>query len=507
MKKPVLLGFMGNRGFFPSDFVSQGAKETRTVVNHILGDRVDYVDLGGIETYADAKKAAQKAQEYKLNPDGEGAIGIILSMYNFSDENGIRDFCRLADLNIPILIHTEPDAKNKGKMGEPGRRDGACGRFSAANALRHIGYPYTLTTKHVESVTSEVFADDLRAFYATCQIATRFRRRGRGVRVGMVGNGPDAFQTITTASTELLGHMGMNTVGMELIELDRKMQKVSDSDLQTKIAEIKSYMDASRLPDNSLRTIGRMGIVFDRFVKEHDLDGLAVRCWTEMQKYKIGGETGVVPCTCMSMLSEKFFPSACESDLSGWMGMYLLQTSSGLIPALADWNNMFEGSAGDDNIVDLFHCGVWAKSVLRQGSHLADQQIIATDPEVRQENTWGTIEGDLIAGDCAYFRPCTNAREGKIFLYGGTGEVVSDTIKTFGTKGRVRINNLQKFFSHITQIERAVEHHIPVVVGKRKQIELAVKAVRDSVTYLNHQAGRNAAGTELIEYYEHNGWM
>lgn len=57
-RKPVLLGFMGNRGFFPTEFTVDGAKATQTSVNTILGDGVDYVDLGNIETYADAKRAA-----------------------------------------------------------------------------------------------------------------------------------------------------------------------------------------------------------------------------------------------------------------------------------------------------------------------------------------------------------------------------------------------------------------------------------------------------------------
>ncbi len=499
-KKPVILGFMGNRGFFPTEFTVDGAKATQSAVNKILGDKVEYIDLGSIESYANAKAAAFKAQEYKQDPDGNGAIGVICSMYNFSDENGIRDFLRLADLEIPVLIHTEPDTRGKTKMGETGRRDGACGRFSVANALRHIGYEYTLTTKHCEAVDSEEFAKDLQAFYGTCELVKRFRRRGRGVRVGLVGSGPDAFQTVTTVSTELMGHMGLNTVGMELIELDRKMRDVDAERIKNRMMEIRDYLDASLLPEDSVEAIARMGLVFDDFIEANDLDGIAVRCWTEMQKYKIGG-VGIVPCTCLSMLSDKMFPAACETDIAGWMGMYMLQTASELVPVLGDWNNMFDD---DREEVDLFHCGVYAKSTMREGAKLADQQIIATDPDVGQANTWGTVDGDLKAGTCAFLRPCTNARDGSIFMYGGVGEVIDETCDTFGTTGRIYIPEIQGLFRYLTDPSRSVEHHTPLIVGDKRTIEIAMKAVKDAVPYINRQAGKNASGVDLVEYYEHS---
>lgn len=332
-------------------------------------------------------------------------------------------------------------------------------------------------------------------------MVNKFRRRGRGVRVGLVGSGPDAFQTVTNVSAELFGHMGLNTVGMELIALDREMQRIEPKSIHSKIEEIRNYLDASALPPDSLETIARMGIVFDRFIEDNDLDGIAVRCWTEMQKYKIGGKTGIVPCTCMSMLSDKLYPAACETDIAGWMGMYMLQSASNLIPVLGDWNNMFNDEREE---VDLFHCGVWAKSVLREGARLADQQIIATDPDVGPANTWGTVDGSLKAGTCAFLRPCTNAREGSIFMYGGVGEVSEEAIDTFGTTGRIKIPKIQELFRYLTDPSRSVEHHTPLVVGSKKTIELAMKAVRDAVPYINNQAGFNQAGTPLVDYYEHS---
>lgn len=499
--QPVILGFMGNRGFFPTAFTEEGAGATRSAVERTLGGRVRYVDLGNVESYADARAAAGAAQQYRRTPDGGGAIGVICSMYNFSDENGIRDFLRLADLDVPVLLHTEPDVRGLGRMGQKGRRDGACGRFSAANALRHIGYPYTLTSRHCEAASSAAFARDLQAFHASCVLASKFRRRGRGVRLGLVGSGPDAFQTVTTVSTELLGHMGLSTVGLELLALDRQMRQVSPAQLANKLEAVSSYIAASDVPRASLEAIARMGVVFDRFVEENDLDGIAVRCWTEMQQYQVGGGVGVMPCTCMSMLSDKLIPAACETDIAGWMGMYMLQCASGLVPVLGDWNNMYDD---DREEVDLFHCGVWAKRVMRPGARITRQEILATQADIGEENTWGAVDGELAAGTCAFLRPCTNAREGSVFLYAGVGRVSEEGIDTFGTRGRLQIPRLQQLFRHLTEPERAVEHHTALVVGTSETIELALKAIRDAVPYINAQAGLNRNGRPLVDFYEHS---
>jgi hypothetical protein len=40
---------------------------------------------------------------------------------------------------------------------------------------------------------------------------------------------------------------------------------------------------------------------------------------------------------------------------------------------------------------------------------------------VGQDNSWGAVDGDLKPGTCAFLRPCTNAREGNVFIYAQAG--------------------------------------------------------------------------------------
>ena len=384
---PTLILVHGHRPTFPARLVEEGAAAMRTAVAAVAGERLRIVDLGPLADAEQARQAAIAAQAHRRGPQGPGCIGIIVSMFNFSSETAIRDFVRLAELEVPILIHTEADSDAPGRMGSAARRDGACGRLSVCNALRHIGARYTTTRKHVVQVDSAEFAEDLAAFIGACAIADRFRRRGRGLRLGLIGSPPDDFQTMTTVSTELLGHIGLQTTTLDLLALDRRMRACPADQVQAQRHRIAEYLPSRNMPEQAADALARLGVVFDTFIAENDLDGLAVRCWSELQEYRIGGVCGISPCTCMSMLSDRLLPAACEVDIAGWMSMMLLQTASGLVPALADWNNM-RAEAPDE--IDLFHCGVWAKRLLREGGRITSHAILGPVDGIGADNAWGS---------------------------------------------------------------------------------------------------------------------
>ena len=102
--------------------------------------------------------------------------------------------------------------------------------------------------------------------------------------------------------------------------------------------------------------MAKMGAVIDRWMGDMRLDATAIQCWTAMEEF-----FGIVPCTCMSMMSNDLRASACEVDITGALSMYALQLASQAPSALVDWNNNY---GGDEDQCVLFHCGNFAKSFL-----------------------------------------------------------------------------------------------------------------------------------------------
>jgi len=164
---------------------------------------------------------------------------------------------------------------------------------------------------------------------------------------------------------------------------------------------------------------------------------------------------GVVPCAVMSMLSNNLFPSGCETDVTGVIGMVALQLASGKPSALVDWNNNY----GDDpNKGVIFHCSNWPKHFFLETPKMGYQAIIAGT--VGKENTYGTVEGRLKAGPLTYCRVSTDDAQGTISAYVGEGELTDDPLETFGGYGVVQIPNFQGLLHYLC--ENGFEHHVAI---------------------------------------------
>jgi len=163
---------------------------------------------------------------------------------------------------------------------------------------------------------------------------------------------------------------------------------------------------------------------------------------------------GVVPCTVMSMLSNTLMPSACETDITGAIGMYAMALASGRPSALVDWNNNY-GEDPDKGMI--FHCSNLPKAVFADMT-MDYQEIIAGT--VGKENTYGTVVGRIKSGPFTYCRVSTDDERGVIRAYLGEGKLTDDPVETFGGYGVVNIPNFQGLLHHIC--ENGFEHHVAI---------------------------------------------
>jgi L-fucose isomerase-like protein len=444
--RPVTLAvIVGNRGFFPHWLAGEGREIILGLlenagINVIITPAED-TNNGAIESLAEAHLCADLFKQHRDEIDG-----VLVTLPNFGDERAIANTLRFAGLDVPVLIHAFPDVV--AKMDIKHRRDSFCGKMSACNNLKQYGIKYSLTRLHTVDPTSQSFMNDLLWFAGVCRVV----RGMRTARLGMMGARPKEFKTVRF-SEKLLDQAGISVETLDLSEVYGQIERLQDTapEVQAKLGAIRNYARTANVPELSLMRMAKFGVVLDSWMDGNELDATAIQCWTSMEEY-----FGVVPCTLMSMSSNKLNPSACETDIVGALAMLALQLASGKPSALVDWNNNY-GDDPDKGVV--FHCSNLPKDVFIDDIPVMDyQEIIAGS--VGKANTWGTIYGKIKKNPFTYLRISTDDFAGKITAYTGEGDFTDDPIDTFGGYGVVQVPRYQDLLAYIC--ENGYEHHVTI---------------------------------------------
>ncbi len=439
---------VGNRGFFPDVLAKEGRRDILKVLRESGYDSVvlpmTETKFGAVETFEDARKCAALFASKADKIDG-----IIVTLPNFGEERGVAEAVKRSGLNVPILIQAEEDAAGQMAMGR--RRDSFCGKISVCNNLRQAGIPFTLTASHTVKVVSDEFKRDLDEFAAVCRVVKGLKN----IRFGAIGSRPAAFNTVRY-SEKILEFADIAVEPVDLYEILSKVDRLADKApaVRAKLNAIRKYTNVQTIPPDSLLKMAKFGAVIDAWVKEKELAGTAIQCWTALEEY-----FGIVPCTLMSMMSESLLPSACEVDVTGLLAMYILQLAGGSPSALLDWNNNFEG---DPNKCVLFHCSNLPKSFFKT-DRMDFQEIIAGS--VGRDNAYGTIVGRIKPSPATFCRTSTDDVEGLLRAYVGQGTFTNDKLETFGGYGVIKIDNLQMLLNYICQM--GFEHHVAVNLCER----------------------------------------
>jgi len=451
MKQTTLGVIVGNRGFFPKHLCVSG-RETILRILEEEGLAAIALDLestpyGSIESLNDAHQCADLFRAHRDEIDG-----VLVTLPNFGDERAIANALRWAELDVPVLVHAFPDDVLKMTIAD--RRDSFCGKMSACNNLRQYGIPYTLTSLHTVDPESQSFRDDLQRFAATCRVV----RGLKNARIGLIGARPTNFNTVRF-SEKLLERAGISVETLDLSEVFGRAARVKEDDplFKEKYEQILAYVPTRGTPGESLIRMAKFGVIVDDWMQEKQLVATAIQCWTAMQEYY-----GVVPCTLMSMMSNQMMPSACETDITGVVGMYALALASGKPSALVDWNNNY---MDDPDRGVIFHCSNLPKDVFADTT-ISEADIPVMDYQaiiagtVGKEKTYGTIVGRMRAEPFTYCRVSTDDLNGRILAYVGEGELTDEPLTTFGGYGIVHLPSFQKLLRFIC--ENGFEHHTAV---------------------------------------------
>lgn len=444
MQKKITFGLIiGTRNIFNAQLASAARDKLLALLDNLGFGYVipgaNATPAGVIETRADAKICAELFKAHRDEIDG-----IIVVLPNFGDEQGIIQTLELANLNVPVLVQACNDEMDK--VDVKSRRDAFCGKISVCNNLYQYHIPFTDTTAHTCDIDGELFKQDVQSFAAVCRVVKGLRN----ARIGAFGTRPGAFQTVRY-SEKILQASGIAVVPVDLSEIIARAQAKDEkaAAVKEKLAAIKAYGKIpSDIHTQSVLRQAKLSVVFDELMEEHELDASAIQCWNSIEEHY-----GCATCLSMSMMGERYLPSACEADVTGAVSMYALLLASGSIPALLDWNNNF-GQHPDQCVCT--HCSNYPKSFMGNKIEISKLDVLGT--VIDREKCFGAIKGKVAGGSMTYFRVSTDDTKGRIKSYLGEGQFTNDSFGMDGGIAVCRVKNLRALLSYLCQ--NGFEHHV-----------------------------------------------
>lgn len=437
----VKLGFLpSNRGFFSKELAAKMRQQALDALTQsgaeVVAPTPDQMPVGCVETIGHAEFCAELFRR-------SGVHGILIGAMNFGDEQSAAWTVKKADLRVPILLFGGQEEAALTPTAD--RRDAFCGLLSIGEALRQIGAKYSSPRRPICFPSDRAFAEDLAWFVGVCRVVHGLKN----ARYGQIGARPEAFWTCRF-DEKALQRLGPTTVVLDLSEVIGGAAKISDSDpeVQAIMRETREYADATAILDASMIRMAKFELFLRRWREEHAIDAFAVQCWTSIQQ-----NYGISSCTVMSRFADMAVPAACEADILGAMSMHACQLASGRAAALADWNNLHND---DDELVNLWHCGVFPASMARAKPQLATHGVLVKSGAAAAENAQGVIELEMAESPITLARLTQDDSRHKALVV--QGRVESNAAATFGSYGWCRVKNLGTLYRDV--LLNHFPHHV-----------------------------------------------
>jgi L-fucose isomerase-like protein len=445
MTPQTLALYFGNRGFFPEKLIAEARREVQAAVGRLgmasLGLDDAATRFGAVETADEGRRFAAFLAAHRGEFDG-----VVLSLPNFGDENGA--VAALQDCGVPILVQAYPD--EIGRMGFADRRDAFCGKLSIMDVFGQNCIRFTAWPPHVVHPASPGFAEQLRWFAAVCRVVKGLRR----TTIGAIGARTTAFKTVRFDEVALQRH-GVTVESLDLSEVFARVRGIAPGSpaLREKGERLAAYTSWTGVPPEKVEALARLGVVLDELIAEYRLDGLALRCWIEIEK-----ELGVSPCVLLSELNDRGTVAACELDVLNAVAMRALSLASTRPATCLDWNNNYADAP--DKCV-LFHCGPVPRSLMTARGHVVDHPMFAKS--FGPGSGFGCNVGRIAPAPISFASAKTD--DGRLVFYLGEGEFTTDPIEPafFGCAGVAAIDRLQDRLLAIGK--QGFRHHVSVTAG------------------------------------------
>ncbi|NVM36089.1 MAG: fucose isomerase [Candidatus Lokiarchaeota archaeon] len=274
--------------------------------------------------------------------------------------------------------------------------------------------------------------------------AIRIIKSFKSSHIGIIGFRAKGFFNLDVDELDLFKETG---ILIDHFELNNIIDfHVEDNEINERKMQIKSIFDVSEISNDQLGKVAALTVKFDNFIKNYNLDAIAIRCWPEF-----ASNFGISPCATMSLLQSEGKILACEGDILGSLSMLAHKAIGGRTPFLADFSQI----DFSENFGLLWHCGVAA-------CNLWDEKCLRSLDSYFAEGKGVTADFVMKSGDLSLLRIDYASGEYRIFLQDAKGIPMKKELKGTYVKAEFK-EGVKNIFDKI--VENGIAHHISVVYG------------------------------------------
>jgi L-fucose isomerase-like protein len=232
----------------------------------------------------------------------------------------------------------------------PGMETGAlCGVQQLTACLKPWGIPYYSVFGTLESADCRVQA---KQFLMAAALAYRLRR----MRIGLAGYPANGMGDIVFNPCILRKVLGPRIVSLDVPRLLEAAQAVPDRQVESHWREVVRRTGKCSISETDGLEAMKTLVAVRQLVDEHGLDALAVGCYPHLM--------GRV-CLVASLLADEGIPLACEGDVHGAIGQWMLTLLTGEPTHNTDWLDPL-----DDDTVVFSHCGAGSFSLAERPNEI-----------------------------------------------------------------------------------------------------------------------------------------
>ena len=405
----------------------------------IIAPEESLTPKGLVRDDSDAKKVIELFKTKDL-------AGILIGTMTFGDELSAITIAEKMP-EMPILLF----GTKEGAFTQDGNRrsDSFCGTLSVASGLYRRGIPFAFLA--ICFPEEDIFNQDIKDFVRTCAAVKGFI----GAKIGQVGPRPESFETCAINEFPMIEQFAQRIVPISLADIFHTAKTVQEREVSQIIEEIKERANCQGIKEESIGKAARLEFALKDFVKQKNLDGLAVQCWDAMQKIY-----GISSCLTMGRLTEQGIMTACEVDIHGALTMLVqyLASLKQTVPHFIDWTIQHQSK---ENVFLAWHCGNAPQVLAAKDSPVCLRAHSILGPAIGLEKSEGTAEFQLKPGTVTLTRIVEYDGQFKMLITKGV--IIASKDKLRGSGCWVEVPDLDGLYR--TLVEEGFTHHASMIHG------------------------------------------